>query len=294
MKQNYIFSFHICCKIKNTSLLLSVIFILNAELIRERVNISNELTGGNEKEAMKEEKEHVKITRKKNQPRGGGGKKERADNSPDFRNTQAERNERCARDKGKVRMRIFRFGGGSCRGNNRIHLHPCPSIPSCAASGNLTLSDRTCLSPIVVSGYPSIFSFLFFIPLFLLSLLFFLFYLSTILPSNDSEKYTIKIVQIKRSRFLKIQFSSLSNSIIDSIYTQFQSRSFLVFDEENQLKRRKKKGRDQWQIKKLKTHAIPVAFVQQHRSAKARAESGGRWLPVVEGCTPVFLRIIGQ
>lgn len=145
------------------------------------MNISNELTGGNEKEAMKEEKEHVKITRKKNQPRGGGGKKERADNSPDFRNTQAERNERCARDKGKVRMRIFRFDGGSCRGNNRIHLHPCPSIPSCAASGNLTLSDRTCLSPIVVSGYPSIFSFLFFIPLFLLSLLFFSF-----LSFNDS------------------------------------------------------------------------------------------------------------
>lgn len=194
-------------KIKNTSLLLSVIFILNAELIRERVNISNELTGGNEKEAMKEEKEHVKITRKKNQPRGGGGKKERADNSPDFRNTQAERNERCARDKGKVRMRIFRFDGGSCRGNNRIHLHPCPSIPSCAASGNLTLSDRTCLSPIVVSGYPSIFSFLFFIPLFLLSLLFFLFYLSTILPSNDSEKYTVKIVQIKRSLKDTIFFS---------------------------------------------------------------------------------------
>lgn len=42
-----------------------MIFILNAELIRERVNISNELTGRNEKEAMKEEKEHVKITRKK-------------------------------------------------------------------------------------------------------------------------------------------------------------------------------------------------------------------------------------
>lgn len=231
-----------------------------------------------------------KSREKKNQPRGGGGKKERADNSPDFRNTQAERNERCARDKGKVRMRIFRFGGGSCRGNNRIHLHPCPSIPSCAASGNLTLSDRTCLSPIVVSGYPSIFSFLFFIPLFLLSLLFFSF-----LSFNDSSLERFR--EIYGKNCTNQTFSLLKDTIFFSFKFdhrfQFESRS-CVFDEENQLKRRKKKGRDQWQIKKLKTHAIPVAFVQQHRSAKARAESGGRWLPVVEGCTPVFLRIIGQ
>lgn len=109
------------------------------------------------------EKRNTWKSRKKINKEGGGGKK-RADNSADFRNTQPERND--AWDKGKVRMRIFRFGGGSCRGNNRIHLHPCPSIPSCAASGNLTLSDRTCLSPIVVSGYLSIFSFLFLPSLF--------------------------------------------------------------------------------------------------------------------------------
>lgn len=122
------------------------------------------ITARNEKKAMEGEKEHVKIT-KKNQQRGGrGGKREQIIQQTLEIHSQRETSD--AWDKGKVRMRIFRFGGGSCRGNNRIHLHPCPSIPSCAASGNLTLSDRTCLSPIVVSGYLSIFSFLFFPSLF--------------------------------------------------------------------------------------------------------------------------------
>lgn len=139
-------------------------------------------------------------------------------------------------------MRIFRFGGGSCRGNNRIHLHPCPSIPSCAASGNLTLSDRTCLSPIVVSGYPSIFSFLFFIPLFLLSLLFFFFlsFNDSSLEHSYSEKYTIKI-QIER--FLKIQFSSLPNSIIDS-HTHAVRISKLRLQRRKPIKKEEKRKRE--------------------------------------------------
>lgn len=122
----------------------------------------------NNGEKWKESDERRKGTRenheKKSTKREEGEKREQIIQQTLEIHSQRETSD--AWDKGKVRMRIFRFGGGSCRGNNRIHLHPCPSIPSCAASGNLTLSDRTCLSPIVVSGYLSIFSFLFLPSLF--------------------------------------------------------------------------------------------------------------------------------
>lgn len=124
----------------------------------------------NNGEKWKESDERRKGTRenheKKSTKREEGEKREQIIQQTLEIHSQRETSD--AWDKRKVRMRIFRFGGGSCRGNNRIHLHPCPSIPSCAASGNLTLSDRTCLSPIVVSGYLSIFSFLFFPSLFFL------------------------------------------------------------------------------------------------------------------------------
>lgn len=122
----------------------------------------------NNGEKWKESDERRKGTRenheKKSTKREEGEKREQIIQQTLEIHSQRETSD--AWDKGKVRMRIFRFGGGSCRGNNRIHLHPCPSIPSCAASDNLTLSDRTCLSPIVVSGYLSIFSFLFLPSLF--------------------------------------------------------------------------------------------------------------------------------
>lgn len=146
LKQNYIFFSHnfIRCKIIN---ILGDIFIqcwIDRRMIHDEKREERN-TWKSRKKINKEEKREQIIQQ--------------------TLEIHSQRETSDARDEGKVGMRIFRFGGGSCRGNNRIHLHPCPSIPSCAAGGNLTLSDRTCLSPIVVSGYLSIFSFLFFIPL---------------------------------------------------------------------------------------------------------------------------------